>query len=225
MLSACTESEAFLDRITNRERVRALHRAIDTVVGWCEALKQDGAKGGVKSGTVETALVAASETPSAHKKPMRREDANAEAKRLAKRMKKSFFALSETAQAKLIGTTWKTWSRTEFYKTAKREKARLASRAGQEKSARPPRRVPLTETLAGLIPQGEAGRAGRVSDERDSVLKELAGRENQVKRKWNDLSPEEQANELADYEANLEPSELDDDPPDRPRRIRASKRP
>jgi hypothetical protein len=47
-LSNCSEPEALLDRIVLRERVKALNRAIDTVVDWCEHQRADYHQGGTR---------------------------------------------------------------------------------------------------------------------------------------------------------------------------------
>jgi hypothetical protein len=86
------------------------------------------------------------------------EEANAEAMKLARRMRQAFFALSERQQAAQIGCSWKTWTRTRFYTTAQ------AKRPGGKRS-RPasPKVESLTPALERVTGEGE----------RDEVLQKL----------------------------------------------------
>jgi hypothetical protein len=73
--------------------------------------------------------------------------ANQKAMELAKKMKRTFFALSQRVQAILIGCSWQTWAKTPFYQVAK-EKApprKVASR----KAA-----VSLTDALEAVTAEG-----------------------------------------------------------------------
>jgi hypothetical protein len=74
-------------------------------------------------------------------------EANAKAMQLAERQKRKFFLLSEREQAKAIGCSWKTWSKTELYQTAKKQRDILAKRAGSSTTAGPPPAVSLTDSL------------------------------------------------------------------------------
>jgi hypothetical protein len=121
-------------------------------------------------------------------------EANEEAMRLAKGKGKSFLFLSERQQAKQIGCSWETWTKTDFYKKAKEKKASIAARITKGDSSGSARVVGLTTNLETTIGEGD----------RDEVLKQLIS-ENQT-------------------EANKDPSPLEDDPPDRPRRVRTRKR-
>jgi hypothetical protein len=88
--------------------------------------------------------------PAKRKQGMTAEEANRKAMELVKKMKKVFFALSEREQAKLIGCTWRTWSKTEFYKTAKKKKPRQHPARGA------PRTVSLSPAMEAVT--GEGGR-------------------------------------------------------------------
>jgi hypothetical protein len=91
------------------------------------------------------------------------DEANEVAMRLAKKMKRNFFRLSERNQAKQIGCSWQTWRKTEFYKTARRKKNRQTHQTGQGKVSAPRSVVSLTHDLEAVTGEGE----------RDEVLKQL----------------------------------------------------
>jgi hypothetical protein len=112
-------------------------------------------------------------------------EANRKAMDLATKMKAEFFSLSEREQARRIGCTWKTWSRTPFYPLAKRTKAK-------DNGPGSPPTVSLTDTLRAVTGDGRP----------DEVLHNL----------------------IAEQEADREPSPLDDDAPDLPRKVRCHKR-
>jgi hypothetical protein len=86
------------------------------------------------------------------------EEANTKAMKLARKMRAGFFALSERQQAKQIGCSWQTWSRTPFYR-----KAQAKRPAG--KRSKPP--SPKTESLT-------AGREAVTGEgDKDEVLQQL----------------------------------------------------
>jgi hypothetical protein len=113
--------------------------------------------------------------------------ANDKAKKLAHKMRKGFFALSQRQQAEMIGCSWATWKKTEFYRIAETKRP-----GGKRKRTSTPKTVSLTPLLEAVTGEGD----------RDEALKQL----------------------VAEQEADMEASPLDDDPPDRPRRIHSRKR-
>jgi hypothetical protein len=86
-------------------------------------------------------------------------EANSIAQGLVKKLGKVFFALSESEQARRIGCSWKTWSRTQLYKTAR--KARGRQRGGPRKVSSPPA-VSFTNELAAAT--GEGGREATLNE-------------------------------------------------------------
>jgi hypothetical protein len=142
------------------------------------------------------------------------EDANQEAMAVAGRLGQAFFLLSERKQAKQIGCSWPTWTKTKFYKTAQQKRRKVARRVAGEQG--PPTRaaVSLTSSVEAVVGDGE----------RDEVLNRLIDGERKPtgqKREWEDLSPAERQELLADQKADDEPSPLDDD---RRKKVRARKR-
>jgi hypothetical protein len=91
-------------------------------------------------------------------KRMTHDEANSKAMKLAKKMKKKFFALSRREQAELIGCSFATWKKTEFFKTAERRRPAKAPRKPSS-----PKTVSLTNKVEAVT--GEGGR--------DQVLKGL----------------------------------------------------
>jgi hypothetical protein len=91
------------------------------------------------------------------RKGMTVKEANEKAMEIAARIP-DFFKLSERAQAKEIGCHWRTWTRTEFFKTAERMRAPRVP-----KNPSSPKTVSLTHELEAVT--GEGGR--------DEVLKKL----------------------------------------------------
>jgi hypothetical protein len=98
--------------------------------------------------------VAPAAVPTPGRGRMTVEDANHKAKELAKQLGKAFFALSENEQAKKIGCSWTTWSRTELYKTARemKDRSRLRGSAGRPPASPPV--VSLTDNLEDVAVQG-----------------------------------------------------------------------
>jgi hypothetical protein len=93
--------------------------------------------------------------------------ANEKAKDLAKRMKRRFFLLPETAQAKLIGCHLRTWQQTELYQKAENLRLRFAKQIAEGKAPGSPTVTSLTPELAAQV--GEGGR--------DEVANQAADRE------------------------------------------------
>ena len=92
---------------------------------------------------------------------MTREQANLRALELAKQLGKLFFHLSESDQARRIGCSWRTWSRTAFYKEARKRKAQLGAQGGRDGQAGSPPVTSLTddhETAAYEVGQSQGGR-------------------------------------------------------------------
>jgi hypothetical protein len=94
---------------------------------------------------------------------MTRKQANEKAMELAKKMGKPFFVLSENEQARRIGCTWSTWSKTELYAQGRKKKDQLARQAQRQKGAGSPSTVSFTTDLEAVT-----GTGGR-----DEVLKQL----------------------------------------------------
>jgi hypothetical protein len=121
---------------------------------------------------------------------------------LAKR--KKFFAKSETQQAKKIGCSWGTWSKTDCFKEAvnlgwlpKRKNGDMTTQNRQ------PSVVSLSPALEAKAGHGE----------RDEVLRQLAAAETtKIKRPhWDDLPSEERHAILAEHQADVasDPSPLE----------------
>jgi hypothetical protein len=89
--------------------------------------------------------------------------ANQKAMELAKKEGAAFFLLSERAQARRIGCHWKTWTKTEFYRTAEQMKRCRAKRIIQGPSPASP---PVVSLTAGLEEQTGFG-------DRNEVLEQL----------------------------------------------------
>jgi hypothetical protein len=129
---------------------------------------------------------------------MTREQANLRALELAKQLGKPFFHLSESEQARRIGCSWRTWSRTTFYKEARKRKAQLGGRGGRDGQAGSPPVTGLTDDL-----EAAAYEAGQTQSGRDEVLNKI----------------------IAEQEADNEPSPLEGDPPGaRPRKVYTRRR-
>jgi hypothetical protein len=158
------------------------------------------------------------ETANGKRTRMTVEAANKTAMGLARRMKQAFFLLSEREQARQIGCSWTTWARTKFYATVRKKRGRLGRQGAKGKGPVSRPAVSFTGALEAVLGDGEP----------DEVLNRLIDGERQPtgkERKWEDLSPAEQQELLADQEADYEPSSLDDDPPgSRPKRVRTRKR-
>lgn len=89
---------------------------------------------------------------------MTAEEANAKAMKLAHKMRTGFFALSERQQAKLIGCSWKTWRKTEFYPKAQAERP-----AGKRSKTSSPKAESLTAGREAVTGEGD----------KDEVLQQL----------------------------------------------------
>jgi hypothetical protein len=119
--------------------------------------------------------------------------ADREARRLEKQMKTEFFKLSQNKQAKKIGCSWGTWSKTPFYQECLRQGRIYPS--GRKKDSSTPGVVSFTKDMEGVT--GDGGR--------DSVLEKLTQEEGK-KQTLKDV--------IDDYLDDYEPSPLEDDPLD-----------
>jgi hypothetical protein len=170
-------------------------RQLDRVIHWCDQEEARQRRQRKMTTGLEVQPVVTEITPKGRQfSRMTVAEANEEAMRLAKVQGKSFLFLSERQQAKQIGCSWETWTKTDFYKKAKEKKASIAARITKGGSSGSARVVGLTTNLETTIGKGD----------KDEVLKQLIS-ESQT-------------------EANKDPSPLEDDPPDRPRRVRTRKR-
>jgi hypothetical protein len=75
--------------------------------------------------------------------------ANQKAQALARRQPKKFFGMSQNDQAKAIGCSWKTWSRTDVYREAQRQ-GKIPP-AGANKTGGDPGSVSLTPELENTL--------------------------------------------------------------------------
>jgi hypothetical protein len=123
------------------------------------------------------------------------EQANANAKKLAKQYQNAFFAMSKRQQAELIGCHYQTWEQTDLYKSAVK-KGRIPA-----PQPRVPKTVSLTNNLEAATGEGE----------KDETQKKAA--EHELRRL--------RAEQAGDHE----PSPLSDDPPGRERKVHFRKRP
>jgi hypothetical protein len=82
-------------------------------------------------------------------------EANEKAMEIARRIGQEFFLLSERKQAKRIGCSWKTWTKTDFYQGAKNKKAHLARQIVRGHSPKSPPVVGLSDTLQAVTGEGE----------------------------------------------------------------------
>jgi len=137
---------------------------------------------------------AATKVGARNRKGMTVEQANAKASELAKKMQREFVHLSENQQAALIGTTWRTWSKTRLYAQLRKRKEKEGLPARRRKGGGSPRTVSLT---------------GKLEDV-------LVDKEESQQRALNQL--------IADQEADGEPSPLEEDPLSNRRKVYARKR-
>jgi hypothetical protein len=151
--------------------------------------------------------------PRASNGPMSVAKADCKARELTDtpKKKKEFFALSETKQAKRIGCSWATWSKTGYFEEAMaqgwlphRKKAESGTIGGS------PSVVSLTSDLEATIGAG---------DPKD-IVNQLADAEVGHAR-WEELPPEERRALLAQHEAEAaaDPSPLES----RPMKVRTQK--
>jgi hypothetical protein len=95
-------------------------------------------------------------------------DANAKAMELAKKDGKAFFLLSQNEQARRIGCAWATWSKTEFYKTAKKRGEQSHRQAAPKKTSGSPSVVSFTSEMEAVIGEGR----------REEMLNKLTAEQN-----------------------------------------------
>lgn len=130
-------------------------------------------------------------------------DADAKAKALIEKMGAALFCeLPERQQARRIGCSWYTWSRTPTYGTCERkaEKAQRRERMRPNDVAR--KTVSLTKQIEAMATDGE----------KNEVLNRLIEQAQGRAERWQDLAK--------DQEADFEPSPLATDPPVTRRRVR-----
>jgi hypothetical protein len=90
--------------------------------------------------------------PPRKQKRMSVAEANAKAMELAKQRDRDFFDLSERQQARMIGTTWRTWSRTPLYRQERERKEKLRAKlAKQGTASKSPSVVGFTGTLEAVV--------------------------------------------------------------------------
>lgn len=141
--------------------------------------------------------------PSGRGRRMPVDEANKQARLVAKKQGQGFFTLSIRKQAEAIGCSFDTWRKTEFFKTAKRKKAKLRAQLIRGASAAG------GKAAAGLTPAVEA-KAG--VGKRDQVLDQLIEEEARIKNPsctWEDLTEAERQAILDEQQADYEPSPLD----------------
>jgi hypothetical protein len=145
---------------------------------------------------LEELLVAAlAERTVAEKKKMTVEEANKEGMARTKEIGPSFWDLSARAQAKEVGCTWKTWTKTTLFK---KHCERSKAAAGQAPdTAAAPVAVSFTDKMEEVTGEGR----------RDEVLNGLADAEK---------AKAERDRAIAEHNEDYEPSPLDPDPPDGP---------
>jgi hypothetical protein len=114
-------------------------------------------------------------------------EANLKARELARWRRKKFFAMSQNDQAKEIGCSWGTWSKTPFYKECKKQGKIKPGK--HPKGSRPPSVVSLTAKMEEVVGDGD----------KNQVLEEVADKET-----LEDL--------IAEQQAEREPSPLEEDP-------------
>lgn len=104
--------------------------------------------------------------------------------------RKKFFALSERKQAKRIGCSWETWSKTAcFIDAVERGWLPPRKKAIGNMGASRPSVVSLTPALEATVGVGEP----------EGILQQLVADETTAQN-WNDLSPEERREILAEHE-------------------------
>jgi hypothetical protein len=135
------------------------------------------------------------------------EEANCRARELTDtpKKKREFLALSETKQAKRIGCSWATYSKTRFYEEAREKRLLPSSRpqANHSEASRSVATVRLTSALEARTVEGD----------RDKVLCELVEAEEQEpnRRSWDELPLEERQAIDVEQEVDMAayPSPLD----------------
>jgi len=98
----------------------------------------------------DDAWKAASVGPASQKKPMKTQEANDKAMKLARKLRKAFFFLSENQQAEMIGCSWQTWARTKFYEEAQKKRP-----GGKRRKVSSPKTVSLTSELEAVTGEGD----------------------------------------------------------------------
>jgi hypothetical protein len=124
---------------------------------------------------------------------MKVEEANANAMKLLQEYGKAFFVMSLTKQAELIGCHCNTWKKTPLYLEAVKD-GRISA-----PKTRAPKTVSLTDRVEAVTGQGEKN--GVQSEAAQAELQRL----------------------IAECKNDAEPSPLDDDPPNRQRKVHARK--
>jgi hypothetical protein len=121
----------------------------------CEYITTRGKSVVFDSRFVENVSGSESRTEAKIVRRMTVEAANEKARKLAKRLRMSFFLFSEREQARQIGCSWATWRKTTFYEKAQKIRFRLTRQAGKEKAPASPPVVSLTGDLEAVTGEGD----------------------------------------------------------------------
>jgi hypothetical protein len=127
--------------------------------------------------------------------PMRREEADTTARRLADKMGIAFFLLSRRRQAEKIGCHFTTWKKTPFYSDAETRRKELTKQPKKKTIEGPRSAVSFTRELEAV--QGEGNR----NEVLNGLIEEEENRAAQ-KRKWEDLSQSERQNMILEQDAD-----------------------
>ncbi len=146
------------ERITKRFE-QHLDKLIKRIADGSRLLKEheDVAVAAVDADRIQAAMQAW--RASRKKKRMTVKEANEKAMKLARKMRKGFFALSERQQADEIGCSWATWNKTPFFAEAQRKRP-----PGKPKKPSSPKTESLTTEREAVTGEGD----------RDEVLRQLA---------------------------------------------------
>jgi hypothetical protein len=127
---------------------------MDTVslLVWASRLEGQCQRRAAEADALPTAAAGAG--PRGKRKRMTVAEANQKAMELVTQLGKAFFALSESEQARRIGCSWKTWSRTEMYQKAQKWKARSRRLAGTKQATSSPPVASLTDKLEAVAVEG-----------------------------------------------------------------------
>jgi hypothetical protein len=129
------------------------------------------------------------------------EQANEKAMELAKTMKIVFFTLSQREQANRIGCSWATWSKTKFFREAKKKALAQQKASGR---APAPRTVTLTDNIEAVLANPTSEAAEQAIANEDAARAKKRWESSSPNRRWEDLSPEEQEREIAALDAEDE---------------------
>jgi hypothetical protein len=125
--------------------------------------------------------------------------ANEKGHELFSKMRAKFALLSEREQARMIGCSWETWSQTSLYQLLKERKAKAKPETTHPHG--PPVQNLSARTLASIGEEDESLQA-LTNEEKDKAIQALA----------------------KEQEAEADPSPLEPDLPDQPRKVNYRKR-